>query len=131
MRAGVLTAPKRIEIQEIDKPDIGSRDVLVRLNFCGICTLEQRMYTGQMKFRYPVIPGHEASGVIEEIGEEVPLLREGLEPGILVLEIINQEIRGIADYNRLREDLRDRQKPITLKVKEGGTVRYVALTPRP
>jgi L-iditol 2-dehydrogenase len=91
MRAGVLTAPKRIEIQEIDKPDIGSRDVLVRLNFCGICTLEQRMYTGQMKFRYPVIPGHEASGVIEEIGEEVPLLREGLEPGIRVaLDLVSR-----------------------------------------
>ena len=65
MKAGVLTAPERLEIQEIGRPQIGSRDVLVRLKYCGICTLEQRMYTGQMEFRYPVIPGHEASGVVE------------------------------------------------------------------
>jgi L-iditol 2-dehydrogenase len=84
MRAGVLTAPERIEIQEIEKPRIASTDVLVRLKYCGICTLEQRMYTGQMKFRYPVIPGHEASGVVEEIGDEVEPLRRDLKPGTRV-----------------------------------------------
>ena len=91
MKAGVLTAPQRIEIQEIEKPAIGSRDVLVRLRYCGICTLEQRMYTGQMKFRYPVIPGHEASGVVEEIGEEVGLLRQELKPGTRVaLDLVSR-----------------------------------------
>ena len=91
MKAGVLTAPQRLEIQELGKPQIGSRDVLVRLKYCGICTLEQRMYTGQMKFRYPVIPGHEAAGVVEEIGEEVGLLREDLKPGIPVaLDLVSR-----------------------------------------
>ena len=91
MKAGVLTGPQRIEIQEIEKPQIGSRDVLVRLRYCGICTLEQRMYTGQMKFRYPVIPGHEASGIVEEIGEEVGLLREDLKQGSRVaLDLVSR-----------------------------------------
>jgi 2-desacetyl-2-hydroxyethyl bacteriochlorophyllide A dehydrogenase len=81
MKAGVLTAPEQIEIREIEKPGIGSRDVLVRLKYCGICTLEQRMYTGQMKFHYPVIPGHEASGIVEQIGEGVEQLRTDLKPG--------------------------------------------------
>jgi 2-desacetyl-2-hydroxyethyl bacteriochlorophyllide A dehydrogenase len=91
MKAGVLTAPERIEIQEIEKPTIGSRDVLVRLRYCGICTLEQRMYTGQMKFHYPVIPGHEASGIVEEIGGEVGLLRGDLKPGVRVaLDLVSR-----------------------------------------
>ncbi|UCF97039.1 MAG: alcohol dehydrogenase catalytic domain-containing protein [Spirochaetaceae bacterium] len=91
MKAGVLTGPERIEIQEIDKPKIGDREVLIRLKFCGICTLEQRMYTGQMKFRYPVIPGHEASGVVEQIGEEVGTLREDLQPGARVaLDLVSR-----------------------------------------
>jgi 2-desacetyl-2-hydroxyethyl bacteriochlorophyllide A dehydrogenase len=91
MKAGVLTAPQRIEIQEIEKPRIGSRDVLVRLKYCGICTLEQRMYTGQMKFHYPVIPGHEASGVVEEIGDEVGLLREDIKLGVRVaLDLVSR-----------------------------------------
>ena len=91
MKAGVLTAPERIEIQAVDKPKIGGRDVLVRLKYCGICTLEQRMYSGQMKFRYPVIPGHEASGVVEEIGEEVKILRDDLKPGTTVaLDLVSR-----------------------------------------
>ncbi len=91
MKAGVLTAPERIEIQDVDKPKIGGRDVLVRLKYCGICTLEQRMYSGQMKFRYPVIPGHEASGVVEKIGEEVKILRDDLKPGTTVaLDLVSR-----------------------------------------
>jgi 2-desacetyl-2-hydroxyethyl bacteriochlorophyllide A dehydrogenase len=91
MKAGVLTGPQRFEIQEIETPRCGSRDVLVRLKYCGICTLEQRMYTGQMKFDYPVIPGHEAAGVIEEVGEEAVLLREELKPGSRVtLDLVSR-----------------------------------------
>jgi len=91
LKAGVLSAPERIEIQEMEKPKIGSRDVLVRLKYCGICTLEQRMYTGQMKFSYPVIPGHEASGIVEEIGEQVGLLRGDLKPGTRVaLDLVSR-----------------------------------------
>jgi 2-desacetyl-2-hydroxyethyl bacteriochlorophyllide A dehydrogenase len=91
MKAGVLTAPGRLEIQKIEKPKIGSRDVLVRLKYCGICTLEQRMYTGQMKIRYPVIPGHEASGVVEQIGAEVGVLRQDLRPGVRVtLDLVSR-----------------------------------------
>jgi len=81
MRAAVLTAERRLEIREIEKPGFGPKDVRVRLKYCGICTLEQRIYTGEMKIHYPVIPGHEASGVIEQVGEEVRALRGDLKPG--------------------------------------------------
>jgi L-iditol 2-dehydrogenase len=91
MKAGVLTAPQRIEIQDVETPTIGGTEVLVRLKYCGICTLEQRMYSGQMKFRYPVIPGHEASGVVEEVGEEVKILRDDLKPGTAVaLDLVSR-----------------------------------------
>jgi S1-C subfamily serine protease len=57
--------------------------------------------------------------------------KKGLAPGGVILEIVNQEISGLPDYSRIREELKGRSKPITLKVKEGGTVRYVALSPTP
>ena len=44
---------------------------LVKVKFCGICTLEQRLYKGDMKIYYPIVPGHEASGLVEEIGSAV------------------------------------------------------------
>jgi serine protease Do len=68
--------------------------------------------------------------VITEVEEGGPAAEKGLEAGNLILEIVNQEIRGLADYERLRQDLRDRTKPITLKIKEGGMVRYVVVQPR-
>jgi threonine dehydrogenase-like Zn-dependent dehydrogenase len=69
MRAAVLTAPQRFEVQEVPTPRAARGEVLVKLKYCGICTLEQRLYTGAMKMPYPVIPGHEASGVVAATGE--------------------------------------------------------------
>jgi L-iditol 2-dehydrogenase len=71
MKAAVLTAPGKIKIQELETPSINRNEVLVKLKYCGICTLEQRLYTGAMKIGYPVIPGHEASGQVVEVGKDV------------------------------------------------------------
>jgi serine protease Do len=77
------------------------------------------------------LEGEERGVVITRVEPDSPAAKKGLAPGALVLEIVNQEIAGLADYNRIRDELKDRSKPITLKVKEGGTVRYVALSPAP
>lgn len=69
MKAAVLTAPERIELQELPTPVPGRGEVLVKLKYCGICTLEQRLYAGAMKIAYPLVPGHEASGVVAANGE--------------------------------------------------------------
>jgi L-iditol 2-dehydrogenase len=71
MKAAFLSEPKHIKIEEIPKPAPGPGDILVKVAYCGICTLEQRLYTGERALYYPIVPGHEASGVIEEIGGEV------------------------------------------------------------
>jgi L-iditol 2-dehydrogenase len=78
MKSAVLTGPGQIEIQEAPKPEIKPGEVLVRVKSCGICTLEQRLFSGDMKIYYPIVPGHEASGVVEDAGEGVsPALRIG------------------------------------------------------
>jgi L-iditol 2-dehydrogenase len=71
MKAAFLQKPKCITVEEAQKPSPGPGDILVKLAYCGICTLEQRLYMGERELYYPIIPGHEASGIIEEIGEEV------------------------------------------------------------
>ena len=64
MKAAVLTAPERIEIQEVATPVISGSELLIKLKNCGICTLEQRLYTGAVRIHFPLIPGHEASGEV-------------------------------------------------------------------
>jgi L-iditol 2-dehydrogenase len=78
MKSAVLVDAGKIEIQETDKPAVGANEVLVKIKYCGICTLEQRLFKGDMKIYYPIIPGHEASGQIESIGANV---KSSLKPG--------------------------------------------------
>jgi L-iditol 2-dehydrogenase len=81
MKAAVLTAPERIELRDVELPRPGRGEVRVRLKYCGICTLEQRMFTGEVKIHYPIVPGHEASGLVDEVGEGV---LSDLRPGMPV-----------------------------------------------
>ena len=81
MKAAVLLGPKDLKIKEVNKPDIGHGEVLVRIEACGICTLEQRLFSGNQKIFYPIVAGHEASGTIEAVHEiaVVPAITVGLE----------------------------------------------------
>ncbi|MEA4884851.1 MAG: alcohol dehydrogenase catalytic domain-containing protein [Clostridia bacterium] len=88
MKAAVLLAPGKIEIQEREMPSVGPNEVLVKVRACGICSFERRLYSGEKSIGYPVVPGHEASGVVVEVGEAV---RRTLAPGTRVaLDLLNR-----------------------------------------
>jgi len=64
---------RRIEIDEFELPKIGPDAGLLRLEACGMCGSDVEQYDGafrQLGLRYPVIPGHEPVGYIEEVGDE-------------------------------------------------------------
>ncbi len=71
MKAAVLYGPEDLRVTEWKKPNVGCKEVLVRIAACGICTLEQRLFLGDQKIFYPIVAGHEASGIVEEIDERV------------------------------------------------------------
>jgi 2-desacetyl-2-hydroxyethyl bacteriochlorophyllide A dehydrogenase len=71
MKAVVLTGPEKIGVEEVPVPAIGRNELLVKMRNCGICTLEQRLYSGAMVIHYPLIPGHEAAGEVVEVGSDV------------------------------------------------------------
>ena len=65
-------------IEEVPTPRVGPGEVLVRVAACGICRTDLE-YLKEIKTpkEPPIILGHEPSGVIEEVGEEVNLFRKG------------------------------------------------------
>jgi threonine dehydrogenase-like Zn-dependent dehydrogenase len=71
MKAVAITGLKTIEIVEVPIPEIGPRDVLLKIKAAGLCTWEQRIYTGQAKAEYPLVGGHEVAGEIVSIGKLV------------------------------------------------------------
>jgi threonine dehydrogenase-like Zn-dependent dehydrogenase len=73
VRAVVLTKPKTLEAREFGRPATGLDDGLLRIEACGICGSDYEQYEGAQPPHedytpFPVIPGHEPLGVIEEIG---------------------------------------------------------------
>jgi len=78
MRAAVVVEPRRLEIREVDIPQVGPGEVLIKVKACGICGTDFSIYTGKYsRENLPLIPGHEFSGEIVEVGEGVRHLRVG------------------------------------------------------
>jgi len=77
MKAAVLHAPGEIRYEEVGIPDIGKKDVLLKIQAAGNCGSDLMRIMIEGTYHYPCIPGHEFSGEIAEIGSEVRDLKKG------------------------------------------------------
>src|SRR5204863_5289347 len=72
MRLAVLRGPHALEVTDAPVPQIEPDEVLVRVASWGVCTSELDMWEGHAELNgEPLFPGHEVSGVVEEVGDEV------------------------------------------------------------
>jgi L-iditol 2-dehydrogenase len=78
MKALVLSAYRRLELTEVDKPQPAPDELLIRVHACGICGSDVHGYDGSTGRRLPpIIMGHEAAGIVEAVGNDVKTLRPG------------------------------------------------------
>src|SRR5438128_2835641 len=79
MKALVFEEPRRAAVRELDVPTIAADEVLVRSRNVGICHSDFELYEGRyiIPVSYPIIPGHEWSGEVAEVGSAVMTLRAG------------------------------------------------------
>lgn len=80
MKANYFLGNQKFEVREIPVPEIGPRDVLVRVAACGICGTDVHIYhgdKGSAPVNPPVVLGHELAGVVEAVGAEVTTLQAG------------------------------------------------------
>ncbi|HTJ92137.1 MAG TPA: NAD(P)-dependent alcohol dehydrogenase [Pararobbsia sp.] len=91
MDALVLEEARRIRLRPFTLPQtVGPRDVRIRIHTVGICGSDIHYYQhgriGPFVVNEPMVLGHEASGTIVEVGEEVRHLKPGdrvcMEPGV-------------------------------------------------
>jgi D-arabinose 1-dehydrogenase-like Zn-dependent alcohol dehydrogenase len=71
IKAVVMPEPGHLELREFPKPELKEGLMLVRMLMAGICGTDRRIFEGRMPLDFPIIPGHENIGVIEEIAGEV------------------------------------------------------------
>jgi S-(hydroxymethyl)glutathione dehydrogenase/alcohol dehydrogenase len=79
IRAAVLEEfAKPLVVQEVELSEPGPREVLVRLEACGVCHTDMYTASGVDPSGYaPTVLGHEGAGVVERCGADVTLVREG------------------------------------------------------
>ena len=72
MKALVLAEYNQFEYKEVPEPSVGPEDVLIQVKACAICGSDVHGMDGSTGRRIPpVIMGHEAAGVIAEVGANV------------------------------------------------------------
>ena len=72
MKAVQFKDVDQLVLAELDVPQIGDDEVLVSLRSVGICHSDFELLEGRyiIPFEYPIIPGHEWSGEVAEVGQE-------------------------------------------------------------
>jgi len=78
MRAAVLHqagTPLVIEMLSVAKP--GPHEVLIRTAACGLCHSDLHFIEGSYPHPMPCVGGHEAAGVVEDVGSEVRTVKKG------------------------------------------------------
>jgi threonine dehydrogenase-like Zn-dependent dehydrogenase len=71
MKAAVLSNVKEITVQDRPKPEINPSEVLVEIQVCGICGTDVHAYQSGSLYPMGTIMGHECSGIVSEVGNDV------------------------------------------------------------
>jgi D-arabinitol dehydrogenase (NADP+) len=86
MECVVINKPRNIVVTEREIPVPGSTEVLIQVMASGICGTDLHIFRGEYLGDYPVIPGHEFSGVVTAAGSQVKRFKVGdrvaIEPNI-------------------------------------------------
>lgn len=77
MKALVVESPRKAVIKEVPYPKPGAGMVTIKVANVGICGTDFHVFEGEFISPYPIIPGHEFSGTIHEIGKGVTGLQIG------------------------------------------------------
>src|SRR5574341_24149 len=78
MKAAVLyEARQPLKIEELEMPDVGEEDVLIKVASCGVCHTDLKVAEGRNRFTPPTILGHEVAGTVEDVGSQCKDFKAG------------------------------------------------------
>ncbi|MEM4288572.1 MAG: alcohol dehydrogenase catalytic domain-containing protein [Candidatus Caldarchaeum sp.] len=78
MKAAVYYGPGDVRVEDVDKPQAGRGEVVVRTLVTLTCGTDLKMYLrGHPYAKPPMIMGHEFAGIVEEVGDDVHWVKRG------------------------------------------------------
>ena len=80
---GVIASSKgaKVTVETVLVPDPGPGEALVRVQACGVCHTDLHYREGAINDDFPFLLGHEASGIVEQVGDDV----NNVAPGDFVI----------------------------------------------
>ena len=127
MKASCLRTPAAVETNPLEYADVAvpepaGDEVLVRVHYCGVCRTDLHVVEGELPRRkMPVIPGHQAVGVVERLGPGAGKIPVGARVGIAWLHRTD----GCCEYCRSgAENLCDNPS-FTGYTADGGYAEYI------
>lgn len=119
-RVAMLTKLENFEIKEYPIPEIGDKDILVKVEGCGICGTDAHEFKRDPFGLIPVVLGHEGTGEIVKIGKNVSKDSAGKplkvgdkvvscmifkdNPEITMFDLNKQNVGGADVYGLLPDD---------------------------
>lgn len=125
MRAAVATGVDQpLSITDLEVPEPGQGEVLVKITACGVCFTDLNLLRGHYPFaRFPVVPGHEITGTVAAVGPGVTWPEVGTAVGAQFL----YDSCGHCDYCVRGEQILCPRKRVTGIVADGGYAQYALL----
>jgi len=77
MKAVFFNGPGNFEIKDIEIPEINEDEILIRTKYSGLCGTDLKIFKGDYTVNFPVIPGHEFSGVVDRVGKNIKTFKSG------------------------------------------------------
>ncbi|NMO55897.1 alcohol dehydrogenase catalytic domain-containing protein [Actinoplanes sp. TBRC 11911] len=125
MLTAVANAPgEPLVFTERDVPEPGPGEVLVKITACGVCYTDLDVLQGHWPMaRFPVVPGHEITGVVVTAGPGASWQEVGSAVGA---QILGDSCRH-CDYCARGDQILCPQKRFTGIVMDGGYAEYAVL----
>src|SRR5215467_11079158 len=127
MKACLLRAPAKIESKpliyvEVETPEPGEGEVLVRVKACGVCRTDVHVIEGELPPRKsPIIPGHQVVGTVEKQGKRATRFGVGERVGIAWLHRTD----GTCEYCRAGKENLCNAPEFTGYTVNGGYAEYI------
>ena len=86
MKAAVVHGVGELAIEDVELDDPWAHEVVVRTAACGVCRSDLHFLDGHYATGFPMVPGHEAAGVVEAVGSEVRYVQVG-DPVIACMSV--------------------------------------------
>lgn len=89
VKTAAVTGPQKVELLDLTTPDLRPGEALVKVHAVALCTLEQRIFRGEVKMPLPCTGGHEVAGEVAALGEGVNLKKWAVGDRVAVRMLYN------------------------------------------